>query len=237
VAARKRRDRSVAARAQRGLAHPSKWIRSTGRAQAKPIARARDSFRFAQAPDPATKHARTRAEARPRPGPSALWLTRCDRARRLPRRRSRLSYSQCQTAQFLRSRLVLRPGSPSSFLLRRCRPPSEGIGGAPRDVQPCTCRASDARRHACEAWALPRNREARLTALRRGVVGPAPPSRPGHDGRADAKAPRPPGIAARLRCRAFRIRGYHPRATPHPAPPSGSSPDDAPHERDVRYIV
>src|SRR5262245_24172113 len=27
------------------------------------------------------------------------------------------------------------------FSLRRCRPPSEGIGGAPRDVQPCTCRA------------------------------------------------------------------------------------------------
>jgi len=81
---------------------------------------------------------------------------------------------------------------------------------------------SNARRHACEAWALPRNREARLTALRRGVVGPGPPSRPGHDGRADAKAPRPPGIAARLRCRAFRIRGYQPRATPHPAPPSGS---------------
>src|SRR5262245_6761296 len=37
----------------------------------------------------------------------------------------------------LRSRLILRPGFlPSSFLLRRCRPPSEGIGGAPRDVQP-----------------------------------------------------------------------------------------------------
>src|SRR5262245_35917411 len=25
--------------------------------------------------------------------------------------------------------------------------------------------------------------------------------------------------------------------TPHPAPPSGSSPDDAPHERDLRYIA
>src|SRR5262245_57871882 len=100
-----------------------------------------------------------------------------------------------------------------------------------------TCRASDARCHACEAWALPRNREARLTALRRGVVGPGPPSRPGHDGRADAKAPRPPGIAARLRCRALRIRGYHPRATPHPTPPSGSSPDDAPHERDFALVA
>src|SRR5262245_26269397 len=62
-------------------------------------------------------------------------------------------------------------------------------------------------------------------------------SRPGHDGRADAKAPRPPGIAARLRCRAFRIRGYHPRATPHPAPPSGSLLESAPHERDVGHIA
>src|SRR5262245_55180911 len=56
-------------------------------------------------------------------------------------------------------------------------------------------------------------------------------------GRADAKAPRPPGIAARLRCRAFRIRGYHPRATPHPAPPSGSLLESAPHERDLRHIA
>src|SRR5262245_21400407 len=55
-------------------------------------------------------------------------------------------------------------------------------------------------------------------------------------GRADAKAPRPPGIAARLRCRAFRIRGYHPRATPHPAPPSGSLLESAPHERDVHVL-
>ena len=164
---------------------------------------------------------------------SALSLTRCDRARRLPLRRSRPSYSPFQTTQFLYSRLVLRPGS-LPFHLRRGRAPSEGIGGAPGGVTALYVSRSNARRHACEAWALPRNREARLTALRRGVVGPGPPSRPGHDGRADAKAPRPPGIAARLRCRAFRIRGYQPRATPHPAPPSGSSPDDAPHERDLR---
>src|SRR5262245_37883533 len=40
-----------------------------------------------------------------------------------------------------------------------------------------------------------------------------------------------------LRCRAFRVRSYQPRSTPHPAPPSGSSPDDASHERDLRYVA
>jgi hypothetical protein len=38
----------------------------------------------------------------------------------------------------------------------------------------------------------------------------------------------PPGDSARTRPRASRIRGYEPRSTPHPAPPSGSSPEDAP---------
>src|SRR5262249_35183156 len=57
--------------------------------------------------------------------------------------------------------------------------PNEGIGGAPRDVTALYVSRSDARRHACEAWVLPRNREVRLTALRRGVVGPGPPSCPG----------------------------------------------------------
>jgi hypothetical protein len=120
------------------------------------------------------------------------------------------------------------------FHLRRCRPPVRGIGGAPRDVQPCRCRASNARRHACEAWALPRNREARLTALRRGVVGPGPASVPVSG--SGAKAPRHPTFSAGLRCRAFRVRGYQPRSTPHPAPPSGSPRESAPRERDVHVL-
>src|SRR5262249_53787672 len=150
-----------------------------------------------------------------------------------------VSYSQCQTAQFLRSRLVLHPGSsPSSSHLRRGRPPGEGIGGAPRDVTALYVSRSNARRHACEAWTLPRNREA---ASRRSAVALSARyrlrARGLACGRADAKAPRPPGIAARLRCRPFRIRGYQPRATPHPAPPSGSLLESAPHERDVGHIA
>jgi hypothetical protein len=182
--------------------------------------------------------AKRRAEARARPGhervaADAMALRHlADASHRV------VSYSPCQTAQFLYSRLVLRPGSLPSFSPSSRPIPDRGDWrSAKGGVTALYVSRSNARRHACEAWALPRNREARLTALRRGVVGPGPPSRPGHDGRADAKAPRPPGIAARLRCRAFRIRGYQPRATPHPAPPSGSLLESAPHERDLRYIA
>src|SRR5262245_59653852 len=121
------------------------------------------------------------------------------------------------------------------FLLRRCRPPSEGIGGAPRDVTALYVSRSDARRHACEAWALPRNREARLTALRRGVVGPGPASVPVAG--SGAKAPRHQAYLPGCGCRAFRIRGYQPRSTPHPDPPSGSLLESAPHERDFGSVA
>ena len=43
----------------------------------------------------------------------------------------------------------------------------------------------------------------------------------------------PPGDPARPRPRASRVRGYEPRSTPHPAPPSGSSPETPLIERDV----
>ena len=104
--------------------------------------------------------------------------------------------------------------------------PGEGGGGAPRGVQPCTSRASNARRHVCETWALPRSREARLAALRRGVVGPGPASVPVAG--SGAKAPRCTGIAAGPRSPGFSFRGYKPRATPHPAPPSRSLLERAP---------
>jgi hypothetical protein len=146
-----------------------------------------------------------------------------------------VSYSQCQTALVSSFpvhsclRVLFLP-----FHLRRCRPPSEGDWRSAERRPALYVSRSNARRHACEAWALPRNREARLTALRRGVVGPGPASVPVAG--SGAKAPRHQPYDW-LRCRAFRIRGYQPRSTPHPAPPSGSSPDDAPHERDVRYVV
>src|SRR5262245_38226101 len=180
---------------------------------------------------------RRRAEARAQPGPSALPLTRW---------RSGISPVH-RTASFP-IHYVKQPSffSPGSFCVRvLLLPLLSFVAAHPRGdwrsaerrhslvrVAQVTRDATLARRGPSRA-----NREARLTALRRGVVGPGPPSRPGHDGRADAKAPRPPGIAARLRCRAFRIRGYHPRATPHPAPPSGSLLESAPHERDPRYVA
>src|SRR5262245_65915549 len=68
------------------------------------------------------------------------------------------SYSPCQTAQFLRSRLVSRPGSLLLPFLTfvAADPRARGLAERRETSQPCTCRASDARRHACEAWALPR---------------------------------------------------------------------------------
>jgi hypothetical protein len=45
-----------------------------------------------------------------------------------------------------------------------------------------------------------------------------------------AKAPRRRALVCPARPRASRIRGYEPRSTPHPAPPSGSSPEDAPRQ-------
>jgi hypothetical protein len=150
--------------------------------------------------------------------------------------RRRASYSPFQTAQFLGPRLIFfRPGSfPSSFLLRRCRPPSEGIGGAPRDVQPCRCRA------VTRDATLARHGPSRATgryASRRSAVAlsaqvPPPSPLPGPARRLHATSP-----MGWLRCRASRVRGYRPRSTPHPAPPSGSPRESAPHERDVGVVA
>jgi hypothetical protein len=123
-----------------------------------------------------------------------------------------------------------------SFRPRRCRSPSEGDWRSAQRRPALYVSRSNARRHACEALALPRNREARLTALRRGVVGPGPASVPGIC-RVRREGSTPPAAKGWLRCRAFRVRGYQPRSTPHPAPPSGSPRESAPHERDVRYIA
>jgi hypothetical protein len=128
----------------------------------------------------------------------------------------------------------LPPGSsPSSSLLRRCRPPSEGIGGAPRDVQPCRCRAVT--RDATLARHGPSRATGRYASRRSAVALSAqvpPPSRC----RVRREGSTPPAAMDWLRCRAFRVRGYQPRSTPHPAPPSGSPRESAPHERDVHVL-
>jgi hypothetical protein len=46
----------------------------------------------------------------------------------------------------------------------------------------------------------------------------------------------PPAAMGWLRCRASRVRSYQPRSTPHPAPPSGSPRESAPHERDIGVV-
>jgi hypothetical protein len=141
-----------------------------------------------------------------------------------------VSYSPCQTAQSSLSRGVSAPGSFSStsFLLSFLTP-DRGDGGAPgggilSPVAPVTTR-----HHVCEAWAVPRNRDDASRRSTVTVLGPVPalrlrsclrlppvgrPSR-----RVLASGPEPPG------------NGFTSRpGTPHPAPPSGSLLENAPHE-------
>jgi hypothetical protein len=89
-------------------------------------------------------------------------------------------FTMSKSAVFFPPGALLPPGSLAFSSHLSSRPaPSEGEGGAPGGVPALNFgRAGNARRHACGAWALPRNREARLAALRRGVVGPAPASVP-----------------------------------------------------------
>jgi hypothetical protein len=75
-----------------------------------------------------------------------------------------------------------------------------------------------ARRHACEAWAVPRNRDAasRRSTVALSAQGPLPsPALPPAPVRRLHAAGRK---RARPRPRASRIRGYEPRSTPLPAP-------------------
>ena len=113
------------------------------------------------------------------------------------------------------------------------RPRNEGAGGAPGGT--CLSQSSrfrTARPHACAAWAVPRKPGRtplgappwRCRPRNRSGPGTICGIRPGGCSR--------PAIAhGGLRPRAFRSRLYGPRSTPLPAPPAGSSPETAPHER------
>jgi hypothetical protein len=105
------------------------------------------------------------------------------------------------------------------------RPRTEGSAER-REAHCLSCRAGKTRLHACEALIVPRNRDARLSALHRGVA-----RRPLRLRRSRGKAGSPaivhgglrtPGVTPRLRAATDRHL---------PAPPAGSSPEDAPHER------
>jgi hypothetical protein len=73
----------------------------------------------------------------------------------------------------------------------------------------------------------------RRSAVALSAQVPPPSPLPGPARRLHAPLARLPGCG----CRAFRIRGYQPRSTPHPAPPSGSLLESAPHERDVGVVA
>src|SRR5262245_64011333 len=139
---------------------------------------------------------RRRAEARAQPGPSALPLTRW---------RSGLSPVH-RTASFP-IHYVKQPSffSPGSFCVRvLLLPLSTFVAAYPRgdwrsaERRHSLVRVAQVTRDATLARRGPSRakREARLTALRRGVVGPGPASRAGHDSRADVRDPGRPGVVA-----------------------------------------
>ena len=120
--------------------------------------------------------------------------------------------------------------------------PNRGAGGAPGGALPNVSRSYGATSR-LRGVSRPAQPGRRLSALHRGVVGPGPAPSP-------ALPPDPArrllvGQAVVLGCGPGRLvsAGYEPRSTPLPAPPSGSSPEDAPHERGcesiarIRYVV
>ena len=187
-----------------------------------------------------------RAEARPRPGPSALPPTRWRSSAMLPMRRSRFRILRCQTAQFLRCRRVAASGFfafPSFSQLPIPRP--RGWRSAGRRY-PLFCRARNRATPRLRGVGRPAQPGRRLTALHRDGFGPSPrsappelppgapggrPSLPGACVRS-AEGPEPPGHGLRAAA-----------GTPPPAPPSGSSPETPLDERDfgkllqARYVV
>jgi hypothetical protein len=132
----------------------------------------------------------------------------------------RFPSSRSQTAQFLRSRgAFLRPG----FSSRSGRPRTEG--SAERREAPALVLVALVRRDPrLRGMGPPGQPGGRLSALHRGAVAQEPLPSPALPAGSGAKAPR---NLASLPAAApgFRVRGYEPRSTPLPAPPSGSSPE------------
>jgi hypothetical protein len=141
----------------------------------------------------------------------------------LPMRRSRRSIftmSNSAVSSFprpFRVRVLLLP-------VRSTRP-QRGVGGAPGGSSLELVALVSARRHACEAWALPRNREAasRRSTVALSAQGPLPlPALPPAPARRLHATGRVCPAAAPRR---FVSTVYEPRSTPLPAPPSGLSPE------------
>ena len=92
----------------------------------------------------------------------------CRRPRISPVSGLALSYSPCQTAVLFAPGSFLRPGSLPSLHLRRSDPRARGLAERRETSHLVCCRASDARRHACEVRRVPRN--AGRLASRRSTV-------------------------------------------------------------------
>src|SRR5262245_10583619 len=73
----------------------------------------------------------------------------------------------------------------------------------------------------------------RRSAVALSAQVPPPSPLPGPARRLHAPLARLPGCG----CRAFRIRGYQPRSTPHPAPPSGSLSRKRPSRAGFGFVV
>jgi hypothetical protein len=167
--------------------------------------------------------------------PSAVTRARyrrrdCGR-RRCQTGRSRRSHSRCQTAcvssfphRSLAGGFLLSFASsllPLGHAAPKMRGPAER-----REAYYLSCRARRARRHACEAWGVPRKTGTPPLGAPPWRCRPRNRSGPGIYLRIRPEGcPRPAIAHGGLRPRAFRSRLYGPLSTPLPAPPAGSSPE------------
>ena len=157
-------------------------------------------------------------------------------------------YSRCQTAVFVPAARS-RPGfvyfhPDEGWRSADRRPGAAAPGGPPRHtrneriMRAPLCHAAG--RGACEAPRVPQSRrDARLSALHRGDFGPGPRFHLGHFLPIRTASSSQPGRSAwragspSLPRPAVTSRG---RGTPLLAPPSGSSPEDAPHRARIDAI-
>jgi hypothetical protein len=159
------------------------------------------------------------------------------RARRHPSCDARSS--QCQTAQSSSFPARCCARVVRLFASHRRRSPPRARGGRSAGRRPALqfSRAGNARRHACEAWpsratgrpplGAPPWRCRPSTRLRPPALLPAPARRL-HAAPGICAGPQVPGVPSAVTSRGRRHL---------PPPPSGSSPEDAPHERDFARIA
>ena len=178
--------------------------------------------------------------------PSAVTRARCRRRDcagwLLPTSRSRRSFTMSNSVRFF----VPAPQSCGRVLAFLCilvasawlRGPEMRGPAERREAYYLSCRARRARRHACEAWGVPRKTGTPPLGAPPWRCRPRNRSGPGTicgSGREAARGQ--PLLMAGYGPGLFVPRLYGPRSTPLPAPPAGSSPETAPHERGWRLYT